>query len=216
MLLWYYDILILWYYAGVARRRREDASWFVQQPLNSIASVWQQRPPMLGSRFSGVLECWSLGSKTRCESAEVSKVAVEDLCCLLFVFPTSALLKREENVALGTAAQLRWTAARTRLPHEARLRSETYPRILLASMSQTYLFCMSDGVCLAPCTKEPYVEGDRKTARKTSRNGTCVKKNALRSEPSAWSNTKKRDLSVDLVNVTNICFVYVGCCFFRN
>ena len=39
--------------------------------------------------------------------------AVEDFCCLLFVFPTSALLKREENEALGTAAQLRWTAART-------------------------------------------------------------------------------------------------------
>ena len=96
--------------------------------------------------FWSSLECWSLGSKTRCESAEVSKVAVEDFCCLLFVFPTSALLKREENEALGTAAQLRWTAARTRLPHEARLRSETYPRILLASMSQTYLFCMSDGV----------------------------------------------------------------------
>ena len=65
------------------------------------------------SLFWSSLECWSLGSKTRCESAEVSKVAVEDLCCLLFVFPTSALLKREENVALGTAAQLRWTAART-------------------------------------------------------------------------------------------------------
>ena len=121
------------------------------------------------SLFWSSLECWSLGSKTRCESAEVSKVAVEDLCCLLFVFPTSALLKREENVALGTAAQLRWTAARTRLPHEARLRSETYPRILLASMSQTYFFCMSDVVCLETFTKEPSVEGDKKTVRNSTR-----------------------------------------------
>ena len=163
------------------------------------------------SLFWSSLECWSLGSKTRCESAEVSKVAVEDLCCLLFVFPTSALLKREENVALGTAAQLRWTAAqlrwtaaRTRLPHEARLRSETYPRILLASMSQTYLFCMSDGV-----------EGYKNGTKNFKKRYLCEKKRTTK-RASAWSNTKKRDLSVDLVNVTNICFLYVGCCFFRN
>ena len=89
-----------------------DASWFVQQPLSFIGSFDNNGNPCLALFWSS-LECWSLGSKTRCESAEVSKVAVEDLCCLLFVFPTSALPKRKENVALGTAAQLRWTAART-------------------------------------------------------------------------------------------------------
>ena len=116
------------------------------------------------------LKLYSLRSRTTVTHA------VEDFCCLLFVFPTSALLKREENEALGTAAQLRWTAARTRLPHEARLRSETYPRILLASMSQTYLFCMSDGVCLAPCTKEPYVEADKNGTKNFKKRYLCEKK----------------------------------------
>ena len=55
------------------------------------------------------LKLYSLRSRTTVTHA------VEDFCCLLFVFPTSALLKREENEALGTAAQLRWTAARTEL-----------------------------------------------------------------------------------------------------
>ena len=46
-------------------------------------------------------------------------------------------------------------------------------------MSQTYLFCMSDGVGLELCTKELYVEGSKKTVRKTIRNGTCGKKTEL-------------------------------------
>ena len=47
------------------------------------------------------------------------------------------------------------------------------------AMSQTYLFGMSDGVGLELCTKEPYVEGSKKTVRKTIRNGTCGKKREL-------------------------------------
>ena len=35
-------------------------------------------------------------------------------------------------------------------------------------MSHSYLFCISDVVCLEPCTKDPYVEGDRKTVRSST------------------------------------------------
>ena len=49
---------------------------------------------------------------------------------------------------------------------------------------------------LEPCTKEPYVEGDKKTVR---------------------SNTKKRDFREKtelLANVASIFLLYVGCCLF--
>ena len=36
-------------------------------------------------------------------------------------------------------------------------------------MSQTYVFCMSDVVFLEPCTKEHYVECDKKTARNSTK-----------------------------------------------
>ena len=45
-----------------------------------------------------------------------------------------------------------------------------------ARKTETYLFCMSDGVCLGPCTKEPYVEGDSKALRKTLSKAASVKK----------------------------------------
>ena len=45
-----------------------------------------------------------------------------------------------------------------------------------AKKTETYLFCMSVGVCLGPCTKEPYVEGDSKTVRKILSNAAYVKK----------------------------------------
>ena len=45
--------------------------------------------------------------------------------------------------------------------------------------SQIYPFCMSNGVGLELCTKELYVEGSKKTVRKTIRNGTCGKKTEL-------------------------------------
>ena len=49
-------------------------------------------------------------------------------------------------------------------------------------MSETYLFCISDVVCLEPCTKEPYVEGHteaeryrtKKRHRVTTHTGTRV------------------------------------------
>ena len=130
--------------------------------------------------FWSSLECWSLPSKTRCESAEVSKVAVEDFCCLLFVFPTSALLKRQENVALGTAAQRRWTAART----------EKRKASISRAWSLEALYCLyvfSDVVCLEPCPNELYVEGDRKTIRKSTKKRPAGQKNRASNLLTLWS-----------------------------
>ena len=58
---------------------------------------------------------------------------------------------------------------------------------------------MSDGVGLELCTKELYVEGSKKTVRKTIRNGTGGNKNRASNLFPLWSAYAYRHLYMDFI-----------------